>query len=323
MKTKGKHRAFTLIEVLVATGITAILGTLMISVISTTMGVWNRSIGALTAEAQARLVMDTIARDIENTVRRDHITWFAVDCINMEQPSFANWKSSRPPPPMSDLNLLSVNGNAAQTTFTAGYRFMNYNTAPTVDAQYSGAWLRFLSNVSEGGKSDDPKKIAAPRAVSYYKKIHTVGGERVYRLYRHELDPQQTFNLPGGGDLRDVAFETLSPDASRRDDLIADNVIDFGVRVFTDPPDTKTTLLFPYNTAAQNYRNDPDAPEKAPAYVDVYLRILTDDGVKQLEALEKGRLTLPAVNGMNDYEQTIRFQSKEFVRRVKIKSEGF
>ena len=66
------QRAFTLIEIMVATVIMVILVGLVIQITSQVLTVWTQSSGRLSAIAQARVAMDLITRDLEAAVFRNN-----------------------------------------------------------------------------------------------------------------------------------------------------------------------------------------------------------------------------------------------------------
>ncbi|GAB5560964.1 MAG: hypothetical protein SynsKO_26110 [Synoicihabitans sp.] len=68
-----RPRGFTLVELLVAVGITAILAAALLSLVTQTLSLWNRSASALDLENQAGLVMDRIVTDLESAVVRSRL----------------------------------------------------------------------------------------------------------------------------------------------------------------------------------------------------------------------------------------------------------
>jgi prepilin-type N-terminal cleavage/methylation domain-containing protein len=79
MKNKTK-RAFTLIEIMVATVIMVVLVGLVIQITSEVLKVWTRSSGKLAANAEARIAMDMITQDLETAVFRNNgQQWLRVD----------------------------------------------------------------------------------------------------------------------------------------------------------------------------------------------------------------------------------------------------
>jgi prepilin-type N-terminal cleavage/methylation domain-containing protein len=75
LNVKIKHqakRAFTLIEIMVATVIMVVLVGLVIQITSEVLKVWSRSSGKLSANAEARVAMDIITQDLETAVFRNN-----------------------------------------------------------------------------------------------------------------------------------------------------------------------------------------------------------------------------------------------------------
>lgn len=83
MKTpsaSSKKRAFTLLELLVAMTVTALIVASLISITSIAMDTWNRSRSELRAARQAKSMVDTMARDFEALVTRrgnDQTEWLS------------------------------------------------------------------------------------------------------------------------------------------------------------------------------------------------------------------------------------------------------
>jgi len=72
--------AFTLIEIMVATVIMVVLVGLVIQITGEVLKVWNRSSGKLGMNAEARIAMDLITRDVEMAVlRNNQQQWLRVE----------------------------------------------------------------------------------------------------------------------------------------------------------------------------------------------------------------------------------------------------
>lgn len=71
------RRGFTLVELLVAVGITAVLAAVLLSLVTSTLTLWGRSAVALSMDNQAALIIDRVQRDLESAVVRNDIdvTW--------------------------------------------------------------------------------------------------------------------------------------------------------------------------------------------------------------------------------------------------------
>lgn len=74
---KATRHGFTLVELLVAVGITAVLAAVLLSLVTSTLTLWGRSAVALSMDNQATLILDRVQRDLESAVvRRDiDVTW--------------------------------------------------------------------------------------------------------------------------------------------------------------------------------------------------------------------------------------------------------
>ncbi len=67
---KGKpHFAFTLVELLVALGMTAILAAVLLGLVARTVSLWERSASALMLENEASVVLDHLVTDLETAYR--------------------------------------------------------------------------------------------------------------------------------------------------------------------------------------------------------------------------------------------------------------
>lgn len=66
--TNKRRSAFTLIEIMVAAAITIIMIGLVIQVTSEVLKIWNRSVGKLSANAEARIAMELLTSDLETAL---------------------------------------------------------------------------------------------------------------------------------------------------------------------------------------------------------------------------------------------------------------
>lgn len=68
MSRYRNQEAFTLVELLVAVGITAILAALLLAITTNTLTIWDRSVSALRMENEAQLIVSRVATDLESLV---------------------------------------------------------------------------------------------------------------------------------------------------------------------------------------------------------------------------------------------------------------
>lgn len=238
-------RAFTIVELLVAIGVTAILVTLMLSVTINVLKGWNQSSGKLSNENQARLVLEYLSKDLQGAIlRRDTGTWLAAT-IQDEQTGTgdtgmsgsrftADWSGTVKP--------TAINGSFAINP--AERLLKNYKFGQ------AGVWLRFFT-IPPDNVPGAISNTSAPRAVGYQMtRVRVKGSDQyVYALFRSEVRPGgtasgSTFSL--GYDLFQDKDDDPSynlgnmatvgnPGTIRRphfSQIIANNVIDFGVRLY-------------------------------------------------------------------------------------------
>ena len=282
---RGGYRAgFTLIELLVAATITVLIAGMLVGLIATTLAHWDRTTGALTAEAQARGVLDWLEQDLKGAWNRNDGNAWLVATIQPAVGASGVWENGAKP--------------LAESLSPATPDLMNARFG------IAGVWLRFFTNA----RITTGSLPAPPAAVSYQivrRASLPPGSMAHYQLYRSEVAPAAT--LAAGYDLASPLYLTASdltgspgnlvrPD---RQQVLGDNVIDFGVRLFaivTDATSGTTTLrqIFPLDAGYLEYRvrNVPTALESLrpfPTVVEVLIRVLTPEGARAIAALEAGR----------------------------------
>ncbi len=352
------RKGFTLVELMVAIGVTALLVSLMLTITLNVMGGWNKSAGSLTSGNQARLVLDMIARDLQGAViKKDGNVWLAA---SIQQNQFsggdtgmtgdASWTATGSGTIKPSANSLSIpNMSGSIPPDLDGYRFGQ-----------AGTWLRFFTSITDTNTPDTSagsttdSHVSAPRAVAYQIiRAPVVFGSKEYRyqMFRSEVSSENSF--AAGYDLFAAAYnstavvtETTSPTTIKgagiirrpetasndRRLVIANNVVDFGVRVFTRDSNNASVLVYPKTTlgfAATIPSASVPAPVPNPApasgavtydygipsVVEVFMRVLTDEGVLQIDNLENGRIT-------GDWWDIALKNSKVFTRRIELNSSG-
>lgn len=232
----------------------------------------------------------------------------------------------------------------------------------------AGVWLRFISTCSDTNDGN-LHRISAPRAVAYQiirapvVKTATpdpATTEYRYQLFRSEVRPghsnptlalRSTFRV--GYDLFAPAYNDGStysgvyingsvdeggePGSIRRPDysqVIATNVIDFGVRFWGRNSDTngdgvidsrdQLVVLFPTSTGNTGFAATTNTsavftpPVVGPTFgfpevAEVFVRILTDAGVTKIDSMEKGLLP-------GSWWETALANSQVYIRRIDFKT---
>ena len=330
---RSETKAFTLIELLVAVGVTALMVTLMLTIVVNVLGGWNRSSGSLTAGSQARLVLDQISRDLQFAImQRDGNGWLVASIQqNQTGTGSAGVVGSNWSPTSSKPSGTGVDPASLTPSFVIPFPVAP-STVPVIEHYrfgQGGMWLRFFTTGPDTNSTGDLHRISAPRAVAYQiVRLPVVAGstgEERYQLFRSEVRPGHSdptlaarstievgYNLLDSTNLYNTPSATNSgvlisngvdqggePGSIRQPDrnqVIANNVIDFGVR-FWSRTGANLTIAFPRTTTDLNFAatNDITAATAAgipnvafPEVAEVFIRILTEEGALLIANLEGG-----------------------------------
>lgn len=325
------QHGFTLLELLVAVTITLLLAGVMLMVTTGTLHLWRRTQDDFAIAAQARLALDLLERDLQAGVfRKDGTnTWLAADVIDASAGLFNHgWPAAALMKPAAGGSLRLV--PAAPE-----------GLAPRLaEARFglSGVWLRFITtNVEAGG--------SLPVAVSYQLARRPVSGSNVaannpaavrYTLFRAAVAADESF--ASGYDVTASAYRSSSaaPSLSRAAstltnpntaDALATNVVDFGVWLYARDSTGALRRIFPATETDLSHaaRDDGAAPDASryPDAADILLRVLTEEGARQIEAMEQGSgaLARPPVHPTDAawWWAVVEANSRVFVRRVELK----
>ena len=321
-----------------AAGITVLIAGFIAAIVRNVSTTWTRAGNRLGTDAQARLVLDQLQVDLQGAMFRDDgNVWFAADVItNGNGNSGTPWQAAqRNPKPTGSLSLDMTATRADLAPLDRGkFEQTRYGIA--------GVWLRFFTSSRGTNTSGQPATISAPVAVSYqivrrFTATNPANLNTAYLLHRAEARPATANGrlgvLEAGYSITTANYTTSSSSAnngsqtgdpraiqvvttSQRnlDSVIADNVIDFGLRAYvrdtTVPGGLR--LIFPAtstgavsNSGTVRLRSTlpsatpPDqwaGAQPIPDVVDVMIRILTDEGAALIANMEKNQtpaLTVP------------------------------
>lgn len=252
----GPARGFTIIELVVAIGVTALMVTLMLTITLNMLSGWNRSSGVLNTGNQARYILDQLALDLQGAVLPRSAD--AVFAVTIQGNQDVNGGDGDANDPRADWPATGIKPEVTGSHPTDSFYLNAATVADREIANYrfgqAGVWLRFLTAVSDNANSS-LANTSAPRAVAYQiirrQRVDDADAPYSYQLFRSEVRPygdsaadqaRSTFGV--GYDLLEDNFYNNSTGATtsgedpyriRRPDLeslIGDGVIDFGVRVF-------------------------------------------------------------------------------------------
>lgn len=312
---KPHRTAFSLLEVLVAVTITAVLLVLMATVATQSLGIWGRGQSSSTVALEAKLVLDQLQRDLQAIVlRRESNVWVAVDVNEYySEVTKRGWDKEA-------TERIKPEGPSSRR-FTDG----DGNSRGLNDIRwgFSGVWIRLVTTKldSNAGASS----ASSPVVVGYQILRRGFGAkpevDARYALYRSEATQAASFaegyhvgdgNYNVASSLDGTAGSIYSPSTSR---LLATNVVDFGIRLYGGPRiNGSLGLLFPVNS--NSYRIDQNAlPEAA----DICVRVLSEEGATLVAAMERGLVAQPANVTFDEWWwKTVERHSTIFARRVKI-----
>ncbi len=207
--SKTQRRGFTLIELLVAMAITTLIVSVLVTVTSAALDVYNRSRSEVRAASQGRAMIDTIARDFESMI--------------VKEGDDSEWLYA-----LSDATKPGPNGvispNSIDLTFLTAVTD-RYEGQVGSATDLGGN----ISTVAYELSYQDP--IAAQDTAEYKSMV----------LYRKLIDPDTTFaNILGTADISGSV-----PDVSDVENFICENIYQFTLTFYVDVAATVAEGLRP------------------------------------------------------------------------------
>jgi type II secretory pathway pseudopilin PulG len=350
----SRHDGFTLLELLLAASLTALLAGLLLAVVASTMDHWDRSAGRLRVTAEARLGLDQIEQDLQAAIfRANGNVWLAATVLPGTTLS-GQWRSAA-------ASAQGKPGNANPGT-------LNLGASSLEEARFgvAGVWLRFFTNKADSNAS--ATELPAPVAVGYQiirqNVTSSATSEQRYLLFRAEVRRAKSTSgaagvFESGYDLNPAASPAtayMTPSGTTGDpgnllrpplsSALVDNVIDFGVRLYVREGEnlrlvfpatpaflggapaggTPTTALPPAAETEHLARSESPVANDAyahafPDVAEVMLRVLDDEGARLLASYEAGQLHPPTGISAADYWWTLATAHSQVVtRRILIAS---
>ena len=296
-RQKKHQSAFTLIEIMVATVVMIVLTGLVIQITSEVLKVWNRSSGKLSANAEARIVMDLLTQDLETAVFRNNgLRW-----LEAETKEIASVAGYQP----QTINLLLF--------------------SPALDRPLEDKDSKVI-----------PGDICAVQYELVYQNPVSGGSSRaednMFALHRRVIDPSTTFNqIMGEGNQETFTswddaivtpvVTTLSlnpyPAPEHPQNYLAGHVANFTIDFYViDNNGDEVIVPSPIKFGGTAPTVGSSAPSLAfpLAYAEISLTILSDEGTKLLQNLDANRGGTGFDFG--DGEGIVRQHGEVFTRRV-------
>ena len=263
--SKSKLRGFTVLELIVAVSVTAVLSGMLLLISRQVLETQSVSSAELERNQIAHFVLDQIQEDLQCALyRNDGNVWMAMSLLNQSDNS-GSWiepkKSSLAKPPLNSLRIIQSDwpSDALQDA-----EIDSLGQGPFAKSRFglAGTWLRFFTQSPE--LDPQAKGDGAARAVSYqiirYGITGSSNSRKRYHLFRSDVSAKNTFeagyNLHPendswyGSDASNISVDPnflgtprvpstlINPVIEEGGDYLptsfslATNIIDFGIRAY-------------------------------------------------------------------------------------------
>ena len=354
----GRSDGFTMLELLVAIAVTAILAGMLLTITRQVVVTHGQTSGSLETNQVANFVLDRIQEDLHCALyRNDGGVWLAAT-IPENTSDISSWRAAKevPKPFKESLRLfpkhLTVPSEDPYVIATKQIRLEESRFG------FGGTWLRFFTQSPEL----DPSSTSGSgvRAIAYKIVRHGLTGatysEPRYQLFRADVSAKETFEAGydlhptqgaylAGADGRRKTGNVVDPifkdgSGASTDFSLAANVIDFGIKAYLIEPNTsgkrQLIQIFPdvnatsgpneyLATSNPTYRKNLDNPLSYafPDVIDVMVRVLTAGGADAIANFEEGLISSPSGVSDEDYWwQLAEENSFVYIRRIRVLASG-
>ena len=259
-----EKRGFTVLELLVAVSVTALLAAMLFTITSQVVKTQTQSTGDLETNQVAQFILDRIQEDLQCAIlRNDGNNWFVATVLGEEAPDNADdpWSNNLEENPKPTGASLRITDHHLEHQGLAIEKIVEENKQGTLtESRFGkrGVWLRFFTQAPE--VDPDAKNSGAARAVGYQIIRHGLisdsqDAQPRYQLFRTDVSDENTlragYNLdPLFGDEQSYGQGSQNQTGIRQTTLLknpiitmdgylpttfsmAANVIDFGIRAYT------------------------------------------------------------------------------------------
>ncbi len=263
-------RGFTILELLVAVSVTALLAAMLLNITSQVVSTQTQASGDLETNQVAQYVLDRIQEDLQCAIsRNDGNVWMAAKIL-VDQANSGEWVAARSEENAKPLEeSLRVFSNDWPEEIRDERTIAN-GQGPLAQSRFgmAGTWLRFFTQAPE--INSNQRNHGSPRAVSYqivrYGLTGSPSSRPRYQLFRSDVTAENTFKAFFNLDTEDGNFKPSNPIFPGANNprlpqnlvnpiLVADssdgtnpasfsmasNVIDFGMRAYVMEKNSKGT----------------------------------------------------------------------------------
>ena len=362
VRSNEKKKAFTILELLVAVSVTALLAGMLLNITSQVVQTQTQASGNLETNQVAQFVLDRIQEDLQCAIfKNDGNVWMAAEILQSTDNSGSwNETANTVPKPITQSLIVSLD-HLSQENIDATTEANKQGLLTESRFGIAGTWLRFFSQSPE--LDPQAENSGGARAISYqiirYGLTASEDSRPKYQLFRSDVSDINTlkagYNLHPDdgpyanasengpreiGNIKNPIFKNNGKDST--DFSLASNIVDFGVRAYLIKRESQGTgvlhQIFPnvenatndfsfWATANPNYQTDSGMKSKQgyafPDVIDVMIRVLTAEGAAALATYEEG--LIPPPDGFNEEEywwELVEQNSEVYIRRIRIFAEG-
>ena len=328
-----KKKGFTVLELLVAVSVTALLAAMLFTITSQVVKTQTQSSGDLETNQLAQSILDRIQEDLQCAIlRNDGNNWLVATVLGEQAPDNSDdpWSENleeNPKPVGASLRVSSDHWEAQGLEVDEIIK--ENEQGPLTESRFGkrGVWLRFFTQSPE--VDPDAKNSGAARAVGYQIIRHGLISDSQeaqprYQLFRADVSDENTlragYNLdPFFENSENYGQDIQNQTGIRKTTLlknplvnmdgylpttfsIAANVIDFGVRAYTieERSDGSGFLNQIFPAVRESGSTDEyelvcsSKADSFPQVVDIMVRILTSEGASVIALFEEGKLPVPS-----------------------------
>lgn len=301
--SKGR-RAFTLIEIMVASVVMVVLVGLVLQITGEVLKVWNKSSGKLTANAEARIALELLTQDLETAVFRNNgLRWVEAETKTLS--TIAGYQ-----PQTVELILFSPALDRPQVD----------NSGAAIPGDICAVQYELVYQNSVDGTT-------------------AVAEDNMFALHRRLIDPMTTFDsLLGTGNQEDFSSWSdaqVTPSSnvdldtyegpSDPDHYLAGHIANFKIDFYyVDSSGNPQKVNSPVKFGGLDATVGPNAANvnaRFPiAYAEVTLVVLSEEGTELLQNLDANRAGTGYVDDSDGTaaDKVVREHGEVFTRRVNI-----
>ena len=211
-------RGFTVLELLVAVSVTALLAGMLLNITSQVIKTQTQASGNLETNQAAQFILDRIQEDLQCAIyRNDGNIWMAADILNSTENS-GNWNDSKYKVPKPEKESLRIKLDHWPSEALNAQQIANKQGQLT-DTRFgiAGTWLRFFTEAPE--LDPDAKNSGGARAISYQILRHGLTSSETstprYQLFRSDVSDINTLNSGYNLDAENGPYSNTSDDGPR------------------------------------------------------------------------------------------------------------